>query len=422
MPVAPTTKGESLRSEPFERQATDVLRRLRATLSAVISAIPAVAPIRKAADLQRALEIPNTLAWQVYRLARAVDPIAEGGGVPGTAAMSRFFDAAAKRGAPAELLEAATASVRDFDAMVKTHAGTRSAFDSMIAALTDRGAEQADLVHRRAAFKANGHIWGVQAKVQLSFFAFQPSAHNEALIDMVSVRGLIGLRRLRRDAAWVVSRMRMANDDGTLRTPLGQRPLDPAGAVPAGVSLLREFCGDPLPTFRTVPTDSGFTNIELDPTRVGNTSAVTCLLGDVYEDALVRYRDEHNQTHSAQTLVRTPCEVLFHDLLVRADTFGPVQPRVLVYGDHRGVDPAMRGRECDLLGTRETVEYLGRGPDVLHTPEVPRYAEMVRYSLERAGWTPEGFDVYRCRVEYPVMPSSVVVLWDLPDPPAGAPV
>lgn len=61
--------------------------------------------------------------------------------------------------------------------------------------------------------------------------------------------------------------------------------------------------------------------------------------------------------------------------------------------------------------------YLGKGPSVMHTPDVPRYAEMIQYAFDRLGWDEARFDVYRCRVEYPVMPSSVVVRFDLPECP-----
>ena len=51
------------------------------------------------------------------------------------------------------------------------------------------------------------------------------------------------------------------------------------------------------------------------------------------------------------------------------------------------------------------------------TPDVPRYPELVRYALDRAGFDAEKFDVYRCRVEYPVMPSTVALTWELPKRP-----
>jgi hypothetical protein len=88
-----------------------------------------------------------------------------------------------------------------------------------------------------------------------------------------------------------------------------------------------------------------------------------------------------------------------------------------VFSDLRTVDPAFAGRSRDLLPTSASVVHLGRGPQVLSSANVPRYAEMVQYALDRAGWDARQFDVYRCRVEFPVMPSSVMVRFEMPRRP-----
>jgi hypothetical protein len=66
----------------------------------------------------------------------------------------------------------------------------------------------------------------------------------------------------------------------------------------------------------------------------------------------------------------------------------------------------------------ESVTYLGKGPSVLYTADVPRYPELANYAFERLGWDGERFDVYRCRVEYPVLPSTVAMVFDLPEAPS----
>src|SRR5687768_17024806 len=137
---------------PFEQQATVVLRRLRAAVSAVIEAVHGADSIARAADLQRALDIRSTLAWQVYRLAYAAGPLAEGSAIPGTSAMNRFFRAAAARGAPAPVVSAAKQAVAEFKTVVQAYAGDRSAFDSMLSSIHGSGAAQVDLQHKRAAF------------------------------------------------------------------------------------------------------------------------------------------------------------------------------------------------------------------------------------------------------------------------------
>src|SRR5688572_24493512 len=407
---------------PFEQQATVVLRRLRAAVSAVIEAVHGADSIERAADLQRALDLRSTLAWQVYRLAYAAGPLAEASAIPGTTAMTRFFEAAAARGAPAPILSRARKALAEFKAVVHAHAGDRSAFDSMLSGIHGTGAPQIDLAHKRAAFKANSHIWGVRAKAQLACFVFQPSRDAPDRLDLLGIRGLIGLRRLRRDASWVIARVRLFDAD--VQKPQRLDPgsaIDPVDDDSGGVPLLRRFCSQPLPKFKRVPAGNDFVNVELDANGIGNQSAITGLIGDVYHGLYQRYRDAIRSIHYMRSQVRTPVEVLVHDVLIYDGLFGGRPPELRVYGDHRGVDPAAPDREIDALRLSESVAHLGRGADVLATPDVPRYAEMVRYALGRAGWDPERFDVYRCRVEYPVMPSTVSLEWELPEQPAPAP-
>jgi hypothetical protein len=415
-------KLERLRETPFEEQATTVLRRLRAAVAGVIDGLPGAASIARAADLQRALDVRSTLAWQVYRLARTTDPLPEGSTIPGTGAMNRFFDAAVARGAPETVVEAARQAVREFKGVVQAHAGDRSAFDSMISSLGGQASAAVDLQHRRAAYKANSHIWGVRAKAQLSCLILRPAPSDPERVDMLGVRGLIGLRRLRPNATWEISRSRQSESDGRVlqrHDPKRVIPIDPPGADDTpGFSLLQGFCSQPLPKFKSVRGPAGFASVELEPTDIGNKAALTCLFGDVYPGFFARYcdPDDPDPVFTSHSMVRTPCEVLVHDVMITPAVLSePAEP--LVFSDLRTVDPAFAGRSRDLLPTSASVVHLGRGPQVLSSANVPRYAEMVQYALDRAGWDARQFDVYRCRVEFPVMPSSVMVRFEMPRRP-----
>ena len=418
IPMA-TTASKAPNGLTFEQQAALTLSQLRASLSALMGAIGerTASEIRKAADLQRALGIRTTLAWQVYKFVQAADPLAEASNVPGAAAMKLLLQAAAKHGVPDGYVDDCTSALSDFEELIKVHAGDRSAFDTMISGVIGNGSDQIDSQQKRAAFRANSHLWGVQAKTRVACYVYQPAKADSRRLDVAVIRGLVGLRRLRRDASWTIARIGVSDDDGEVRQPLVREPLDPAGEVAPGVPLLLKFSSYPLPTFRSVPAAFGMTNVQLEGDSIGNLSAVTCMVGDVSRNALARYQDDHNRLQTSQALVRTPCEVLVHDVLVRDGTFGAISPTVAVYGDHRSGDAIPEGRECDLLPLRESVVYLGKGPSVMHTPAVPRYAEMIQYAFDRLDWDEARFDVYRCRVEYPVMPSSVVVRFDLPERP-----
>lgn len=410
----------------FRQGAFAALRQLRSAVSAVISGIPAVPgrrTIASAADLQRILEVPTTLAWKVHKLAYSTDPAADIESIPGQAAFKRFLQAAEEAGVPHPSLQSAASAVDEFEDFVKSHAGDRRTFESMVSGLAEDGSEKMDLAHKRAAFKAQSHFLGLQAKTHLGCFVYRPSEADPDQLDWLIVRGMVGLRRLRQNASWIISRTRVVNDDGTMRHSYTREPLDPKNDETHGISLLREFCSRPLPKLRRVTAGLGFMNVEVVGEGVGNSSAQTCFVADVYRKAFVRYRDEHNATQASVTHVRTPCEALLADVLVYEGTFGDPNTNAIaqlnVFSDHRVVDPVVTGgvRECDRLTVSESVTYLGKGVEAMHTPDVPRYPEMIGQSLARLGWEARKFDVYRCRIEFPIMPSSVVVQFDLPTKP-----
>ncbi len=151
---------------------------------------------------------------------------------------------------------------------------------------------------------------------------------------------------------------------------------------------------------------------------VGKCAAVTCMEGHLTRKPVQRYSTEGDRKGGSAVAVRTPVEVAILDLLLHEDTYGPIEPSVFVHAEHTGEMPwegLIHNRHR--LPVHHSVVYLGKGPTALHTPDVPRYAEMARHVFERAGWEAERFDVYRCRIEYPVMPSSIGVAFDLPDAP-----
>jgi hypothetical protein len=341
--------------------------------------------------------------------------------VPGPGGVRIFLNAAAGQGVPSRLTESAAKAVEEFDRLIQIHAGDRASLEMMMSGYARRGRKQGDLTHRRAAFRANSYLWGVQAKTHLKADFLHPSG-SSGQFDIGSIRGFVGFRWIRANVPWVIARARCTDDDGTLRRSFVREPLDPADELTEGaanVPLLRGFCTKPLPVFRRVDGPHGFVEDELIEGPVGNTAAITCIIGEVARNVASYYRDERNHYGDLSARMRTPCEVLLFDQFVHEDMFGLISPDLLVYSDlDRAFEVPRPQRERDRLPTWEMVEYLGKGPSVIHTPDVPRYAEMARYVFAQLGWDGERFDVYRIRIQYPIIPSTVVMRHELPERPA----
>jgi len=407
-------KAATEQSGAFEEEVGVVLGRLRGALAELLAALPG--NVSKGPDLRRVVKLDNKLCWKVVKVATAGNPLAAAIHVPSPTNMKSLLKAASARKVPRDRREAVAQAAADFEKLVKDHAGDRASFDSMVSAYGDDPAA-IDLTHKRAAFRANSHICGMQAETQLNCCFLHP-AQDPGMLDIATLRGGLNLRRMRPDATWIVAEARTADNDGVVRREIVREPLDPSQETTHGLAPLRAFCSEPLPRFSTVGGQGGFVLGELAGNRVGNASAITCITADVIRNAASCYQDEHNTHGELVAGVHTPCHVLIHDVLIFKGMFGPISPEVCVYDDYwRKMSRGATVPEAVTLATREVVSCLGRGPSVLPTPDVPRYAEMARYAFARLGWDGEQFEVYRCRVEYPVMHSAVVVRFPLPKAP-----
>ncbi|MGD8454425.1 MAG: hypothetical protein PVJ57_21640 [Phycisphaerae bacterium] len=402
------------RSHTFELEATRVLQQLRTALARVVAGIPG--HVSKPAELQRSLNVDINLSCKVFRIVNAASPLDAGPHVPGLSGLRTFLKAAQRVGVAESLVSAAMAASGEFNRLVANHAGDRPAFDTMISAFTDSpDAAQIGLQHRRALFRGHRHVLGVQARVQMRSFFLQP-AEDDRMLDVVSVAGVLGLRQLCPGAPLVMARWNVSGDDGNLRE-VQCEPLDSS----AEAGLVPKFCSQPLPQYRTMEPMPGIMCGELVSNGLGKQAAITCVQSHVHRAAIPRYRGEADRVGAYAARVRIPSEVLLVDVLAREDVYGSQKPIGYTVSEHQGEIMAVSAcAEWLRLKPYESVAYLGRGPSVLYTPDFPRSPELGAHVFERMGWDPERFDVYRCRVEYPIMPSTVTIQFDLIDPPTAS--
>ncbi len=404
----------------FERDAERVMVRLRAALSGVVARLPG-SPQRPQ-DLTRALGIDKKLGWKIGSLVQASDVFEAARHIPGKAGLRKFLDAARGVDVPYALIEDVIRAEQEYERLVSVHAGDRASLEMMLSGVSAQGRERLDLDYRRLAFRANSYIWGIQASTQFRAYFLHASADDSDTIDVASVRGFVGLRRIRREVRWAIHQARIVDDDGVQRRSVLAEPLEP-GDQDVGdgldVPLMRSFCTTPLPQTRRVQARRGYVHHELVEGQVGNTARATCVLGDVVRGSAPRYREEHNECVELVMRANTPCETLVFDQLVHEGLFGGFRPQLAVYGELGGETPprfAAEGRVT--LPVVERVVYLGRGPGALHVPEIPRYSELVQRVFERTGWDGSAFEAYRVKMVFPPIPAAVVVSTDLGDRPA----
>ncbi len=397
----------------FEAEAAQVLDRLRGAFRDLVQALPK--KVTRASELEKALNIDRTLAWKVHRLITEPDRFPAAKHAPKPAALEVFLKAATRAKTPQSLIEGVRAAAGEFEQLAQTHADDRHTLETMLDGCTPASDRKMLLTHKRAAYRANRHLWGLQSRVQLGVCIAQPSA-TAGKLDAVWLRGHLDLRWLRAGAPWVVAEHRMSDADNKVRSPVVRERLDDRAGDPGAVPLLTDFCSEPLPRFRRVDLGPGMVRDELIPSGLGSTRAVSYVTGELVRGVGERARDEHNPIGRIGARVELPTAILLLELLVRDDTFGPLRPESIVYRGGQAADGAPYG-SADRLHLGETVSYLGKWPSRSPGSDLPRYTEMCNYVFDKLGWEASRFDVYRCQVAYPVIPSTSYIQFDLPERP-----
>jgi hypothetical protein len=394
----------------FEVRAVEVMRGLRASFLGLIESLPGA--VHRAADLERALGVGTTLAWQVHRVATTPNPLAAGADVPGMAATRQVLRAARSKGVPDQCLRSVTQAMETFESLVERHAGDRATFGTMINSLAGRSAEAIDVKMRRQAFRVSSQMWGVQGKTYLRCTLCHPGK-TSSMLDIASIRGMRDIRRLRASAAFRLVGHRVRDAHKHIMAPHAVGDESPQS--PPGPNLLLDFCTQPCPEMENRLED-GYVASYLRDTPLGNAGVRTLYLADVSRD--IEWCVPGEPPYLENTVASwTPAEVLVLDTLIHRDMFGPLTPQLRVFGSlHRlgELDPA-KFRPEEALPIPAEVHNLGAGVQVLPTSHVPRYAEMVESVCRRVGWDPNAFEVFRCIIEYPMLSSVVVVRFDLPE-------
>ena len=405
--------------EAFETESTTVLDQLRSALTDVVAGVPG--PITKPTELQRALRVDMNVCCKVLKVVSSPEGLSSGLHLPGIMAIRSFLKGARKAGVSDDVINAAVEASDAFDHLVSTHADDRTTFDSMISSLVDsEEAQQITFLNRRATYRGQRHLFGMNVRVQFKCLIVQPNEHEPSMLDLANLTGFVSLRLLRPALAPIVlSPAYTTNDDGSERT-VRREPLIPTSEQVEGVALLPEFCSETTMQLHSVPAAPGRVLGELYGVGVGNTGAVTCVEGHMNRRAVPRYQEAGNKIGGHLAEIRVPCETLLLDLVIRDDTCGPLKPTASTYADHiaemRSTGVTSPWQQVE---PRQSVQHLGKGPSVLYTPDYPRYPELARHAFKHLGWDASRFDVYRCRIEYPILPSTVAMFFDLPEAPAN---
>lgn len=371
----------------------------------------------RAVDLARMLKLDKTLAWKLTRFTDVTDPCTAFKHLPGQGGVEIVVKAAGSLGVPTKRLEEVRQADSELRGFVRRHAGDRRTFEAMLAGA--RPDPRAEAEERKAFFKAGSAIWGVRAKAQILTLALRPSQDDDTRLDCVQVSGFVDLERLRPDVPWVIRRLRVHEDDGSQSEPFVREPLDPAGAptiegVDRPLSLMTEFCTQPLPEINQRLGASGWLYDELAPGDVGRKGATTVIAGERYHGALPRHRSDDNTEGRYILTIRTPVEHVQLDLLLHPDLKNFRWPTVLVSGnlEERISSERVPGRE---LFPESPAESTTAGAATASSVSID-YNKLVTDAFARAGWgSPSPYRCFRAAIDHPPAPCEITLTSELAD-------
>lgn len=385
--------------EPLLVEAEGVMRDLCRGLNRVFESLPTT--ISRPADVKRALRVDDPLASRLWRIASVAHPIDAVEFLPTINQLRRAVKAAQRAGAGEGPSLRAMEAVEALDVFMRTHTGDLGQFE----ALTSRGAADAGealrLRHRRAAFKTNSQVWEMHARtaVVCSIFHEGATAHSEHAEVIKGYAGLQVLRPNRRlevqTSVWYYT----PDPQGHEPSEHAHHPLPPA--------LMEDFVEGPLPRMVSTPGRHGGLDTHISLPALDRSAAATFYTEQVVPDT--NTLAEPDPAWKLQALVRLPSELLHLDLWIPSGWSDPATFSERTFGCLCAPERARECREADHIEVHSDVQtFLNvRGDEPPAAPEVARWSEAIASATARLGLSERRFDVYRCRVKFPVLHSVV---------------
>ena len=182
--------------------------------------------------------------------------------------------------------------------------------------------------------------------------------------------------------------------------------------------LMLDFCTPTIPQFREITGAFGNRELEFLPDSVGYKSRFTCVTGEIIRAIEPRYRAPDYGTLRLAFPIRTPAEVLIFDSFIHRDLFKDNERfTAKLYSDLFAGGPKFRYEESDQLPFSADVTYLGNGALAGATPDIPRYNQAVQAVFDKCGVNGEDFDLYRLRLDFPPISTTILKERPLPNRP-----
>jgi hypothetical protein len=357
--------------------------------------------------LQRQIGAGYTICWQIFQIVRGDEESSETRHAPSLGALKRLVILAQEKGITSETAEMVQTAADEFHRFIRQHAQDRDYFDTMVAGTnSSKKATSILLQRRRAAYRANSHVWGSQNDLWLVSGIVRRSVEDPTKMDSIVLGRQQGLRRLRADATVYLMAMKVdlanrdtpsANDDSL------KNALDPVAAAETGMPLIPEFSTNPLPRVRCTTTQSGRRLFHWMDNTAGLKSSCDTVMGTINRGVPMIVEDGGRRQAVLNSRARNkPSALLVVDMIIHRESFPGVEVQSMVHESLAEVNTLDEAQAAHQFAVEENVTHLGRA-DAANLAEFPQYRALLKHSTTRVGWNLSEFDLYRLRVPYPIM-------------------
>lgn len=342
-------------------------------------------------DLARRLDISRVIISRLLSAIRKADPIETLTRIPGPESLRTIVRAASAHGVSHAHIQHASQSIDAFDELIREHFGTRSALNAALSSTNPDAKSQFEQASRYQVFKGMSQIVGAQSKLWLTCMMLTPSKDKPDAIDISTIHGTSGLRRLRPDTP--------------IRFVYGMPPEyedKRQSPVRRGTDLSSFLVHDAAPL--RVDEENGQIINTFAPEVAGKDDLYD-MLAEVYiPNGSNRYAAPGRNYRGTTVIPDVPVVTLVSDVILCDDIFEGIEPELFLYNTmpRGGADIEDPKRDVDRVQTHERLRNKGTGTEQLAIAEFPKYRDMVAYLCEKNHTNPDDIRTYRLAIPYPV--------------------